>query len=395
MHAPSPLAPAALALSLCAAHAAACRAAPPVDSSKPPATGRDVGAPAAPARDFAPGFGETHHGFTTGVPTVVSVEDRLVGARYDEQSRLTLEPDGGRIESHVLRWPRPFNELLVSWNVDVPRGAGFYVEVQVGSEARGWSPWLYLGDWGRGLPPERRTTAFEGGEVAIDVFRSSQLYDRARYRITALPGETDEPVVVVQTALCFSDTTRLSDIAPGVPRTGDTPLAVPARTQKDEDEAIAMRVCSPTSVAMVLEHHGVDVPTPLVAAAIYDREHDIYGNWPRAVQAAWTHGVPGSLVRISSWRAAEHFLRAGVPLIISIRAERGQLRDAPYAETNGHLLVLLGFDAEGRAIVNDPAAARLEEVRRAYFHEDLEQVWMRNGGVAYALGPGPSQRGRQ
>ncbi|MCP3919449.1 MAG: hypothetical protein GY711_28255 [bacterium] len=341
--------------------------------------------------DFATLFSEPHHGFTPGVPAVVSSRDRLENARYSEDgTRLFLDADGGRFTSRILNWPRPFNELLVSWNVDVPEGAGIYVEVQVGREEEGAiSPWLYIGDWGRGLPKAERLTEFSAGKVAVDVFQSKQTWNAARYRITALPGGDGAPIAIARTALSFSDT-RALDSTPVEARaaTREVLVAVPARSQKEEEADIASRVCSPTSVAMVLEHHGVDRPTAQIARTIYDTDHDIYGNWPRAVQAAWTYGVPGDLVRLSSWAAAEAFLARGIPLVISVRAEEGELRGAPYPRTSGHLLVLVGLDAEGNAIVNDPAAESSASVRRTYAREDLEHVWMHKGGVAYAIGPG-------
>ena len=163
-------------------------------------------------------------------------------------------------------------------------------------------------------------------------------------------------------------------------------LDVPARSQQVEAPDLASRICSPTSVAMVLEAGGVNIPTAEVAALAYDADHDIYGNWPRAVQAAFQAGVPGTLVRLSSWRAVQHFLEAGVPLIISVGAEPGQLQGAPYESTAGHLLVLRGLTPGGDVLVNDPAAATPDEVPRTYRREDLELCWMRRGGVAYAIG---------
>ena len=123
-----------------------------------------------------------------------------------------------------------------------------------------------------------------------------------------------------------------------------------------------------------------------MAARIYDADHDIYGNWPRAVQAAFELGVPGTLVRLSSWRAVEHFLASGVPLVVSVKAEEGELRGAPYPRTSGHLLVIRGLTEAGDVLVNDPAADGPASVPRTYHREDLERCWMRRGGVAYAIG---------
>jgi hypothetical protein len=335
-----------------------------------------------PSSDLASLFHESLHGFVMGPPYLRLEEDALRGARYDDANERLLITPGGSFTSGWIRGAAPFDEVLASWNVRVPAGAGLTVEVQVRGDA-GASPWLYLGDWGVAPPLADRTVSFDGGEVAVDVLRLTAPCAGARLRLAAV-GEAEAPVEVYRTTLCLTDRRRLTDLDPA-PATGPVSIDVPARSQRVEEASLAPRICSPTSVAMVLEAQGVVLPTADVAARIYDVDHDIYGNWPRAVQAAFDLGVPGALVRLSSWRAVEHFLQAGVPLIVSVKAEEGDLRGAPYPRTSGHLLVLRGLTADGRVLVNDPAAAP-PGVPRSYHQEDMERCWMRRGGVAYAIG---------
>jgi D-alanyl-D-alanine dipeptidase len=74
------------------------------------------------------------------------------------------------------------------------------------------------------------------------------------------------------------------------------------------------------------------------------------------------------------------------PMIISITAAEGELAGAPYKSTDGHLLVLAGFDAAARAAVNDPAARTPEQGQITYSRCDLETVWMKaKAGTAYVL----------
>lgn len=348
----------------------------------------NVGASApATAVDLASAYGEQVHGFTFGTPQVKQAGDRLQRARYAEEDRVLRIQPGGSFVSAAMHWRAPFDELLLSWNVDTPAGAGFAVEVAVGDDD-GWSPWLHIGDWGEVPADRERVTTFEGGAVEVDVLRTQRPFSRLRYSISAFGPEGGAPIDVHQIAINVTDTSRLASIQPGSPSAAarGSDLAVPTRSQRLEDPALASRICSPTSVAMVLAHHGVDLPTARVAQLIYDEQHDLYGNWPRAVQAAFELGVPGTLVRLSSWRAVEHFLARGIPLVVSVGVKPGELRGAPYSETQGHLLVITGFDGEGRVRVNDPAAGTLEGVLRVYRREDLERVWMRRGGVAYAIG---------
>lgn len=296
---------------------------------------------------------------------------------------LSVRASGGRVTSAVVERAAPFDELLPSWNVVVPREAGFEVELQVGRGADEWSPWLHVGDWGAARPAAERVVAFDGGRVAVDVFESDERWERCRWRLTGTGGAGR--LVLERFALCFTDTRAMQGPRPAAQPGPMFTLEVPLRSQKLEEPDLASRVCSPTSVAMVLHHYGVEQRTREVARVLYDAAHDIYGNWNRAVQGAFTFGVTGHLARYGDWTAVEETLRAGTPLIVSVRVKPGELPGAPYEKTAGHLLVLVGVAADGALVCNDPAAPGLETVRRVYPRAALETVWMRNNGVAYVL----------
>jgi hypothetical protein len=136
---------------------------------------------------------------------------------------------------------------------------------------------------------------------------------------------------------------------------------------------------------MVMEYRGVAEATARVAGRLYDARHDLYGNWTRAIQGAYSFGVPGYLCRFSGLDQAEELVERGQPLVASIRTTEGTLTGAPYPSTTGHLLVILGFDERGDVIVNDPAAASSAGVLRTYARDELEQAWIDNGGVAYVF----------
>lgn len=338
--------------------------------------------------DLAPSFHEPFHGFVFLAPLSVGPGDTVVKGALDPEGRFVrLDATGGSYTSRVVAREVPFTELLPSWNVDAPPGTSFRVDLRVGRAADDlWSPWLLVGDWGH--PVEPRYTRFAGGKVAIDVFESSEPWDRAQVRLEATGGAG--AIELHRLSLAFTDARALPGRvgeAAAEPWPAPVSVRVPARSQRDEDPRIAGSVCSPTSVAMVMELNGVKVPTAELAAEVLDPTHDIYGNWSRAVQGAFAHGVPGSLVRVSSWSAVAAFLERRIPLVASIRAGEGELRGAPYSRTDGHLLVVTGLGPAGQVLVNDPAAHWPGDVRRTYLREDLERCWFEKGGVAYAFDP--------
>jgi hypothetical protein len=161
-------------------------------------------------------------------------------------------------------------------------------------------------------------------------------------------------------------------------------IDVPPRSQMEEREALRSRVCSPTSVAMVLELHGHDVSVSELAADMYHPELDLYGVWPSAVRAAARHGVAGYLLRFPGWAAAAWCLERGMPIVASVRYAAGELTDAAIPATAGHLLVLRGLDGDD-VLANDPAAPSRAEVRRRYRRRDLTRVWLERAGVGYVF----------
>ena len=82
------------------------------------------------------------------------------------------------------------------------------------------------------------------------------------------------------------------------------------------------------------------------------------------------------VTRLRDLREAERFIAAGIPLVVSIAFGRNQLAGAPISASNGHLLVVVGFEPDGDVVVNDPAARTNAEVRRVYDRAQFERIWL-------------------
>ncbi len=346
-----------------------------------------------------------------------SLREPVTGEDFTSRSRAIVDPDNGessvelspegadaeKSAQYVSRWfagSSPFRDLLVSWNVDCPAGEGFCVELRVAEHAdTSWSPWMYLGDWGT-VPGGDRVIACDGGKIDTDYFHGEKTFERAQLRVRAFAPTTGvaRALAVQNLWCCASDPrllgppnrlnvrSRLQDSWPYGMKWKHR-LDVPFRSQRAESADIAGRICSPTSLGMVLAFHDVARPTATVAAAAYDPAHEIYGNWPRNVQAAWSLGVPGCLTRFTCWFDVEAMIASNQPVIASIAAREGELRGAPYKKTDGHLLVITGFDENGDVCVNDPAAPDAKSGQTTYAREDMQKVWLDRGGTAYVLWP--------
>jgi hypothetical protein len=285
-----------------------------------------------------------------------------------------------------------FTELLPSWNPDCPEGTGVRLDVRVRDAGGGrWSPWFYLGSWGKTVGKEKRVTQDEsfGGIVRIDYLKLRRTADAYQARITFYSFALDEGVnpSVRRLAVCYSgvveeEVKRAGGMEGSEQRTFD--LAVPFRAQTVEHKALKGEICSPTSVSMVMQYWGFDRPTAENALAIYDAEYDLFGNWGRAVAWAGQNGFDAYLRRYRNFEQVKESLGAGQPIVASVRFKEGECPSFVMKKTAGHLIVIRGTTADGQVIVNDPASK--EKGNGAiYKAEDVKRAWLDKGGVGYVI----------
>ena len=248
--------------------------------------------------------------------------------------------------------------------------------------AGGWSPWV--GGAALGAVSFAPIPARAGALGAdIDVFLTTEPVEAVRLRLR-LHGGDRQRLLTNRWFVSLSASDGVVEASAARPAPGRVSLDVPPRSQMEEDETIRHRICSPTSVAMVLEYLGARADTRALATAMFHAGLDLYGVWPAAIRAAGRHGVVGYLLRFPDWAAAAWCLAARLPIIASVRYAAGELTGAAMPETAGHLLVLVGYDGD-RVLVNDPAAPDRRSVKRAYRLDELERVWLARSGVGYVL----------
>ena len=278
-------------------------------------------------------------------------------------------------------------EALISCNLLMDDSAAALLEIRVSESAApqldaDWSPFMPLATCGADYAWPKSPTACNQGMIDTDYFKARNLCHSIQARIQIRGGAA----VLSSLATTVSRPGTQLDTSTQISRS--TRLHVPFATQKTDTPALAGRLCSPTSVTMVLRYYGADCTVQRIAALAYDQQHDIYGNWPRNVQVPATFGITSRLTRFNSLADAYTELNAGRPIIASIQVRKGELPEAPYHSTDGHLIVLTGFDEAGNFFVNDPAASNETEGRRLYLADHIRQVWLHNtNGTAYLLSP--------
>jgi hypothetical protein len=309
----------------------------------------------------------------------------------------------GRAATWTSPWCEPgfaFDDLVASWSATTPPGTW----IEVAAQARGrrtqrdasslgssGTSWRVLGRWASGASAPHRTSVTGDPEVDTDVWRPGEGVDAYRLRVTRHGSGTVQPDVHRVGAVVSAGRVRTTTSRPLKSTT--RVLDVPRLSQMTWKEVGGDGWCSPTSVAMVLSHAGTLPPTTdtgsvdvaRVAAEVADPAYGA-GNWP--FNTAWAATLTGHafVTRLRDLRDAERFIDAGIPLVASVAYPSGALRGAPTRGTDGHLVVIRGFTADGRVVTNDPASPTQRRVRRTYDRGEFERAWLRgSGGLVYVI----------
>ena len=326
---------------------------------------------------------------------IVNSEDefkngQVENIRLNDNGEIELNPENlqGIYRSTVIKTEK-FNELIASWNVNTPEGTHIEVSVQTRVDDE-WTIWYSYGKWST----NRDSGSIAGqvdklGKLSIDTLEilRGQYADALRYRVEL---EREDKTTEVPSVKSVYMTLKIEEDLYVFDKDIDylVELDVPERSQMIVPE-IGNRICSPTSLAMVLEYYGEDMATEEVSAGVLDNDIDIYGNWSYNASYAGSKGLDSYVARFESVDRIKEKIADGVPVVASINTKsEDTLTGAPQTYPSGHLIVIRGFkvkDGEEYVIVNDPASPEVEKVRREYKTSDFENAW---NNVVYIISEG-------
>lgn len=342
-----------------------------------------------------------------------------------EGGGLTLAPGAteGTWTSPWYEPAEPFTRAVPSWQADTPGDSWIQVDLQVRTtEAE--SRWYVMGLWAfEATAIERHTVDGQSdalGRILTDTFVAEEPVVGLRLRATLHGDDTAIPVL-----------RRLGS-------TVSRPAALPDVSEPLADEAVELDVppysqmihqgeyeefggggqvwCSPTSTSMVLSYWGTgptaeDIaalpPDPVfdangradgqvdhAALHTWDYTYEGAGNWAFNTAYASAYGLDGSVRQYSTLRDVEAWVRGdpGTPVVVSIAWDNtdddptNDLTGASIDSTGGHLMVVIGFTADGDVIANDPASPSNAEVRHVYQRGQFERNWLRaSDGTTYII----------
>ncbi|MFV9505028.1 MAG: C39 family peptidase [Oscillochloridaceae bacterium umkhey_bin13] len=290
-------------------------------------------------------------------------------------------------------------ELIVSWAAETPAGSWIELQVRVG-QADQWGRWFRLAAWDSALSNSRRSSFADqrgpDGHVATDtlMLTSAPELVQARVLLCAEPG-ADMPELEALT-ICASDGTPAVDPGAAALPASTVPLPV-LRSQYSYAEGTGW--CSPTAVTMVLAAWYAQTGDPRLAALaepdaiptlaaplIHDPAWEGTGNWAFNVAFAASRGLTAYVTRFERLEQLACWTATGVPVIVSLAWQAGEITDAPGA-TNGHLTIVRGF-AGDRVLIAEPASPDEASVLRAYPADQFFAAWQRtSAGTVYLIYP--------
>ena len=315
-------------------------------------------------------------------------------------------------------------ELVSSWTSDTPSGSWIQVEMHGTTTAGTTTKWYVMGRWTSQMPSEtsgdihRTSLGGQGdtdGFIAIDTFFAAKGVALRSYQLRVTlyrkHGTTVAPTLRSVGAIASALPDVKSVAAGPLGGAEGITLDVPQYSQEvhqgeyPEFDGGGEAWCSPTSTEMVVEYWGVapsaselngipyaDPSVDYAAMHTFDWHYSGAGNWPFNIAYAGSFGLEGEVVQLRSLTEAEQFIKAGIPLVVSVAFKKNELDNAGYG-TNGHLMVIRGFTQSGDVVVNDPASRLIPSnaaVENVFDRQQFADVWLpssRSGGIAYVIHP--------
>jgi hypothetical protein len=286
-----------------------------------------------------------------------------------------------------------FDEVIASWNVQASETAALTVELR--AHGQGFdTKWYTMGQWsleGKMAPrASLKGQRDENGTVATDTLSLVKPATSVDLRVTLHTVAEGGPATLKFLTLSFADKPAPYQNETANPAWGKV-IAVPERAQGNYPGG-ADKWCSPTSLSMLLWHWSnqlgrpeINKDVPEVQQHVYDSVYDGAGNWPfNTAYAGSFQGLRAYVTRMNGLDDAERWIEKGLPVICSVAYSITQGKPLSATES-GHLMVLVGFTADGDPIFNDPA--HKDQVRKTFKRADFEKGWDYSRRTAYLVYP--------
>lgn len=277
----------------------------------------------------------------------------------------------------------PFNEVIIGWNAQRPDQGQYHISLSL--ELDEWSPWFSYALWGT-----NSQRSFEHHYGPLKIFQDTVTVsgDHAasgwRVKIEAIDALNLQQFHLLYAAIPMTHKAQKKMGREYVC------LEVPGISQINIQDPRHMRLCSPTATTAVvrfLNKHS-SLTTLEFADKVWDSHFDIYGHWVFAVAQAYAELGEEWETRVMYLNGFEDiytFLQEGYPVVVSIK---GPLPGSIHPYSQGHLLVVRGFDPEqNKVLCMDPGYPENSQTLVSYSLNDFLSAWQRRKNIAYIFKP--------
>lgn len=297
-----------------------------------------------------------------------------------------------------------FTNLILSWNGKTPTNT--YIEVLARvyvverNESIGeWSNYLSWGIWGTRVKRRSNKSDCKIAKIDTDVFtltdKINNIAKKIQIKVNLYSLDINITPSVSQITATFIDTVKFENLV--TENIGDIycerTLEIPVFSQYEREKSIASKICSPTSLTMVLNGMGENLVVEDVSWNCYDYKYEGFGNWAFNVAFAGSLGYE-AYIEYGSIETIQREISKGYSTIVSVKYTNNiNNKEYPYIEnspltTSGHLIVVCGIEFNNNEvyiIVNDPAGKSSEVVRRRYKLSEFLMAWRKSYNIMYVI----------
>ena len=285
---------------------------------------------------------------------------------------------------------KKFTQLIFSWNAIRPTSGylRFWVQAK-DSKNNIWSDWHKMFDWGHNIQRSHNIKHIKDISYRhVRLEMENKTYSNGfKVKVSAHNGAKLENLKYINVSVSNLNDFKLEPI-----RSLDSLIKsikiknIPFQSQmvlRDED---ADRMCSPTSMSMLV---GYLLKKKLDALGFARKSYDVgldsYGSWPFNTAHAFEvcPEFNFKVVRLNSFKDLYKNLTKNLPVVVSVR---GKILGAAKVYENGHLILVIGYDAKKRKVIcHDPAMPNSRKVLTAYGLADFLRAWERSRRLAYVI----------
>ncbi len=283
-----------------------------------------------------------------------------------------------------------FSQLMFSWNAFRPAQGYFSFWVKArNSKDKSWSNWYKMIEWGANI---QRSFNVSHGAIQYCHVRLEMGQDHAdAFRIKIIAHEGANLSLLRAVFIAVSDFDQFQPES--TEQMEDLPTLVlsnvPKKSQLMLNHVRNHGLCSPTSCSMLTSYLiGKHVDAIDFAEKSFDAGLDAYGSWPFNMAQAFDccgGNFLFAVARLNSFHALYQRLQKGIPVVVSVR---GYLQGAPKAYEKGHLLMVIGWDADTQSVIcHDPAFSHDEAIVAYYPIKSFLAAWEKSHRLAYLADP--------